>query len=90
MNPIERSPMATTPANTPGPMIETRSSAQISELIEREETMMRSAMGRAIYRLGVVLRAAMKATGTAMMMPIIVPSVAMFRVSHMGHHSFSI
>ena len=87
MKPIERSPMATIPASTPGPMIETSSRAQISELIERDETMMRSAMGRAIYRLDVVLRAAMKATGTAMMMPIKVPSVAMFRVSHMGHHN---
>ena len=54
MKPIERSPMATTPASTPGPMIETSSRAQISELIERDETMIKSAMGRAIYRLGVV------------------------------------
>jgi len=45
--PIDLSPMATIPASTPGPMIETNSSAQISELIERDETMIRRAIGRA-------------------------------------------
>ena len=38
--------MAMVPANTPGPMMETSSSAQISELMERDETMMNSATGR--------------------------------------------
>jgi hypothetical protein len=46
MKPIERRPIAITPASSPGPMIETSSSAQISELIEREATMMNSATGR--------------------------------------------
>ncbi len=46
-------------------------------------------MGRTISTLGVVLRAARKATGTAMMTPSIVPSVAMLSVSHSGTHSRS-
>ena len=37
-----------------------------------------------------LLRAARKATGTAMTMPASVPSVAMFSVSHTGHQSCSI
>ena len=45
---------------------------------------------RATSRLGVVLRAARKATGVAMMTPSIVPSVAMLSVSHRGQSSFSI
>ena len=46
------------PANTPGPMMVTSISAQISELIERDDTMMNSAIGRTNATLGVVLRAA--------------------------------
>ena len=46
------------PANTPGPMMVTSISAQISELIERDDTMMNSATGRTNATLGVVLRAA--------------------------------
>jgi hypothetical protein len=56
--PIERSPIARMPANTPGPMIVTSISAQISELIERDDTMTNSAAGRINATLGVVLRAA--------------------------------
>ena len=50
--------MAIMPANTPGPTMVTSISAQISELIEREATMMNSAIGRTNVTLGVVLRAA--------------------------------
>ena len=57
-NPIERSPIARMPANTPGPTMVTSISAQISELIERDDTMMNSATGRTSATLGVVLRAA--------------------------------
>ena len=57
-NPIDRSPMARMPANTPGPTIVTSISAQISELIERDDTMMNNARGRTKATLGVVLRAA--------------------------------
>src|SRR6266404_3146804 len=46
------------PANTPGPMIVTSINAQISELIERDDTVMNSAAGRMNATLGVVLRAA--------------------------------
>ena len=81
--------MAMTPAKTPGPMIAMRRSAQISELIERVETMMRSAIGRTKRAEGVVLRAARKATGTARNRAPIVPRVAMFSVSQIGHQSFS-
>ena len=56
--PIERSPIDRMPANTPGPMMVTSISAQISELIERDDTMMNSATGRTNATLGVVLRAA--------------------------------
>jgi uncharacterized protein (DUF3084 family) len=56
--PIERSPIARMPANTPGPTIVTSISAQISELIERDDTMRNSATGRTSAALGVVLRAA--------------------------------
>ena len=58
MKPIERSAIATMPASTPGPRMVTSSSAQISELIERDETMISSAIGRTNTTLGVVLRAA--------------------------------
>ena len=40
-----------------------------------------------ILTLGVVLRAAQYATGTARMVPIAVPSVAMLMVSHIGRHN---
>src|SRR6266404_6267816 len=49
------------PANagrTSGPMLVTSINAQISELIERDDTMMNSAAGRMNATLGVVLRAA--------------------------------
>jgi hypothetical protein len=84
---MDRSAMATIPARRPGPMIATRRSAQISELIDREATMMNRAMGLRIAAEGVVLRAAMKATGTAMMTPPSVPSVAMLIVSQSGNQS---
>ena len=79
--------MAMMPANTPGPTMVTSISAQISELIEREETMMRSATGRTKATLGVVLRAAQKAVGTASTMASSVPRVAMLMVSHSGTQS---
>ncbi len=78
--------MAITPASTPGPMMVTSMSAHTSELIEREETMTNSATGRTSSTLGVVLRAAQKATGTAMTRAMSVPSVAMLSVSHSGSH----
>jgi hypothetical protein len=65
MNPIERSAMAMIPASKPGPRIATSRSAQIRALTEREATMMKTATGRTNRTLGVVLRAARKATGTA-------------------------
>src|SRR5262245_29910150 len=74
------------PANTPGPMIVTNISAQMSELIERDETMMNSATGRIKAMLGVVLRAAQYATGTARTIAMTVPSVAILMVSHIGRH----
>ena len=77
------------PANTPGPTMVTSISAQMSELIERDDTMMKSASGRARLALGVVLRAAQYATGIATRMPIAVPSVAMLSVSQSGRHSFA-
>ena len=82
--------MATMPANTPGPMIAIKRSAQISELIDRVATMIRSATGRTRYRDGVVLRAARKATGTARIRAMIVPSVAMLIVSQIGRQRLSI
>ncbi len=65
-------------------MMATSSSAQISELIEREATITNSAAGLANAMLGVVLRAARKATGTAIAVPSNVPSVAMLSVSQSG------
>ena len=82
--------LAPIPAKTPGPMIAIKSSAQISELIERVATMISSATGRTNITEGVVLRAAMKATGTAIKRAAIVPSVAMLMVSQIGHHKFEI
>ena len=87
--PIERREMAMTPANRPGPTMETSNKAQIRELMEREDTMINNATGRTNLALGVVLRAARNATGTAMTMENIVPSVAMFMVSQIGSQSFS-
>ena len=81
--------MAITPANTPGPMMATSIKAQMSELIEREDTMTRSATGLTKTWLGVVLRAAQNATGTAITKAIRVPSVAMLTVSQMGRQRLS-
>ena len=52
--------------------------------------MMNSATGRKMRTEGEVLRAAMKATGTAMITPPIVPRVAMLIVSQSGIHSSGI
>src|SRR3972149_772658 len=78
------------PARTPGPMIDTSSSAQISELIEREDTMSRSAAGRTSTALGVVFRAASKAMGTAGTSAASGPSVAMLIVSQSGRQSLPV
>jgi hypothetical protein len=75
------------PAKTPGPMIVTSMSAQISALIERDETIMNSAIGRTTLTLGVVLRAAQYATGTASRTAITVPTVAILIVSQIGRPS---
>jgi len=85
--PIERSAIATMPGSKPGPRTDTSNSAQISELIERDATIKNSAIGRSSSALGVVLRAAANAIGTASITPSAVPSVAMFSVSHSGRHS---
>ena len=77
------------PASSPGPIMATSSSAQISELIERDETMIRSANGRSKVALGVVLRAARNAMGVAKTIPSAVPSVAMLTVSQSGSQSLS-
>mgnify|MGYP006162997295 CR=1 FL=1 len=87
MKPMERKLMATIPATTPGPMIETSKSDQIRELIEREETIINRARGRMNLVLGEVFRAAKKAIGTAITIAIIVPMVAMFSVSQSGPHN---
>ncbi len=79
--------MAMTPARTPGPMMVTSIRAQMSELMERDETMMNSATGRTKTWLGVVLLAAQKAMGTAMTMARAVPRVAMLMVSQIGSQS---
>src|SRR5215471_2643530 len=79
--------MAKMPASTPGPTIVTSMSAQISELIERDATMTNRATGRTSAALGVVLRAAHQAIGTATTTASAVPSVAMLIVSHRGRHS---
>ena len=63
------------------------SSAQMSELMERVETMISSAMGLMNSADGVVFRAARNATGTAKQSAIRVPSVAMFKVSQIGRPS---
>src|SRR6056297_3210605 len=84
---MDRMAMATTPAKTPGPMIAISNSAQISELIDRVATMISSATGRTNSADGVVLRAARNATGTARNRAMIVPSVAMLKVSQIGRPS---
>ena len=81
--------MASTPANTPGPMIVTSISAHRSELIDRDETMMKSATGRTKTADGVVLRAARNAIGNARTTAINVPSVAILMVSQMASQSWS-
>jgi len=78
--------MARMPANTPGPMSVTSIRAQISALMERDDTMINNATGRITATLGVVLRAAQKAVGTASMIASAVPMVAMLMVSHIGRH----
>ena len=87
MKPMERKLIAKIPANTPGPMIETSKSDQIRELIEREETMIKRAIGRTNLELGVVFLAARKATGIAITIANIVPMVAMLIVSQSGFHN---
>ena len=87
MNPIDRRLIAIIPATTPGPMIETSSRDQISELMERDETMISNAIGRRMRVSGVVLRAARKASGTAITMVSMVPSVAILMVSQRGSHN---
>jgi hypothetical protein len=77
------------PANTPGPMMVTSIRAQISELIERDDTIMNSATGRTSATLGVVLRAAQYARGIARTTEIAVPSVAMLMVSQSGRPRFA-
>ena len=72
---------------TEGPKIATNNRAQIKELMEREATMIKRATGRTKPTLGEVLWAAKKAMGIAMNKPSKVPKVAIFRVSHMGHHN---
>jgi hypothetical protein len=49
--------------------------------------MISNAIGRTNTRLGVVLRAARKATGTASTIASTVPSVATLMVSHSGFHT---
>ena len=78
--------MAINPAKTPGPMIATNNKAQISELIERDETIIKRAKFRIIYLSGVVFLAAKNAIGMAIIVASTVPKVAMFNVSHKGTH----
>jgi len=68
----------------PGPMMATSSRAHINALIDREVTMIKSAIGRSSVTDGVVLRAARKAMGIASTTPAAVPMVAMLRVSQSG------
>jgi hypothetical protein len=82
--PIDRKAIARIPARIPGPRIVTSSRAQMSELIDRDATMSSNAIGRTTSALGVVLRAARNASGSAGTMPSAVPSVAMLNVSHNG------
>ena len=75
VKPIERKAMASVPASGPGPKTATNSSAQTSELIDREVTKTNLA-NRLSARFGVTLRAASRPTGTAMTIAMMVPSVA--------------
>ena len=70
-------------------MMAISNSAQISELMDREDTITNSATGRTNAALGVVLWAAQKATGTASTTAIRVPRVAILMVSHTGSHNSS-
>ena len=79
-----RSAIAITPAKTPGPIIAINKRAQISELIERVETIINKAIGLIINLEGVVFLAARNATGTAIINAKKVPSVAIFKVSQIG------
>ena len=72
--------MAKVPASGPGPNTATNSSAQTSELIDRDVTKTSLAI-RFSGRLGVTLRAASSPTGTAIAIAMTVPTVAMCRVS---------
>jgi len=67
--------------------METSNKAQMSELIERDDTIINNAIGRTNLALGVVLRAAKKATGTAITMANNVPRVAILTVSQIGIQS---
>ena len=78
--------MAIVPASTPGPTITTSNSAQISEFTDRVPTMMNNITARTDL-CGVVLCAARKAMGTARIMAIAVPMVAIFNVSQTGRQS---
>jgi hypothetical protein len=72
--------MAKTPAAGPGPNTATKSSAQTSELTDRDET--RTSWASVLSaRDRHTLRAAISAKGRASAMPRIVPSVAMCSVS---------
>ena len=86
---MERRPIAMTPANTPGPIMATSINAQINELMDLDEAMIKSATGLMRNTCGVVFRAAQKATGMAMKMAMAVPRVAMFNVSHMASQRLS-
>ena len=63
--------------------------AQINEFTDLEETITNRPIDL-ITRFGVVFLAVANATGTAITIAIIVPSVAMLIVSQMGFHSLSI
>src|SRR3546814_17553855 len=82
--------MAKIPASTPGPRIATRRSAQISALIDLDATITKSAIGRTKATLGVVSRAARKATGTAIRSERRVPSVAMVDLYTKARQQWSI
>ena len=77
------------PANTPGPTIATSKSAQISELIEREETMIKSAIGRTKRRWAWCCAPRRRRPAQRITIAMAVPRVAMLMVSHRGNQSFS-
>ena len=67
--------------------MKTSINAQMRELTDREETIINNAI--ALTELwGVVFRAAQNATGTAIVIAIIVPKVAIFIVSQTGTSSY--